>query len=134
MEIFVHKNIVHINLKWFSVFSYWPYQLFSIFLCKFSLIVYQVHQHFSILLFSFLFLFLCLQMADTHRKLLMDWRERARTSQIEARRVIAEMLIPSGINLKFFKMSGNYVFILGFFLLVLMVCSWQKKLSCYVNF
>lgn len=42
-------------------------------------------------------------MADTHRKLLADWRERARTSQIEARRVIAEMLIPSGINLKFLK-------------------------------
>lgn len=57
-------------------------------------------------------------MADTHRKLLADWRERARTSQIEARRAIAEMLIPSGINLKFF--SRNRVlaqFILGFFLL-----------------
>lgn len=35
-------------------------------------------------------------MADTHRKLLIDWRDRAKKSQFEARRVIAEMLIPSG--------------------------------------
>ncbi|XP_061163691.1 uncharacterized protein LOC133172875 [Saccostrea echinata] len=37
----------------------------------------------------------CVKMADTHRRLLMDWRERAKKSQSEARRVIAEMLIPS---------------------------------------
>ncbi|XP_062590313.1 uncharacterized protein LOC134251909 [Saccostrea cucullata] len=37
----------------------------------------------------------CVKMADTHRRLLSDWRERAKKSQSEARRVIAEMLIPS---------------------------------------
>ncbi|XP_048777227.2 uncharacterized protein LOC125681258 isoform X2 [Ostrea edulis] len=37
----------------------------------------------------------CVKMADTHRKLLIDWRGRAKKSQSEARRVIAEMLIPS---------------------------------------
>jgi len=35
-------------------------------------------------------------MAVTHRKLLQEWRERARKGQLEARRVIAEMLTPSG--------------------------------------
>ncbi len=36
------------------------------------------------------------QMAQTHPTLLQQWRDRAITGQIEARRVIAEMLTPSG--------------------------------------
>ena len=38
------------------------------------------------------------RMASTHGKLLEKWRERAISSQLEARRVLAEMLTPSGGN------------------------------------
>ncbi|XP_015222485.2 uncharacterized protein [Lepisosteus oculatus] len=38
----------------------------------------------------------CVVMAHTHWQLLQDWRERARSGQAEARRVLAEMLTPSG--------------------------------------
>ena len=37
-----------------------------------------------------------LQMSLTHTKLLEEWRERASMGQLDARRVIAEMLTPSG--------------------------------------
>ncbi|XP_078606310.1 uncharacterized protein LOC144879003 isoform X1 [Branchiostoma floridae x Branchiostoma japonicum] len=38
----------------------------------------------------------CVLMALTHGRLLQQWRDRARSGQIEARRVLAEMLTPSG--------------------------------------
>ena len=42
-------------------------------------------------------LLLCsLQMVHTHRNLLSQWRKRAVMNQSEARRVLAEMLTPSG--------------------------------------
>ncbi|KAK3087132.1 hypothetical protein FSP39_002128, partial [Pinctada imbricata] len=37
----------------------------------------------------------CSLMALTHRRLLLEWRERAQQGQAEARRVVAEMLVPS---------------------------------------
>ena len=37
-------------------------------------------------------------MALTHFRLLHCWRERATSGQVEARRVLAEMLTPSGGN------------------------------------
>jgi len=40
----------------------------------------------------------CVRMALTHGRLLETWRERATSSQVEARRVLAEMLTPSGGN------------------------------------
>ncbi|KAK3586969.1 hypothetical protein CHS0354_026685 [Potamilus streckersoni] len=40
----------------------------------------------------------CVMMAATHCRLLEKWRERALTSQAEARRVMAEMLTPAGGN------------------------------------
>lgn len=36
------------------------------------------------------------QIAITHSKLLQQWRDRAVSGQTEARRVLAEMLTPSG--------------------------------------
>ena len=41
---------------------------------------------------------LFLQIALTHSRLLQTWRDRAISSQVEARRVLAEMLTPSGGN------------------------------------
>ncbi|XP_013419750.1 uncharacterized protein LOC106180336 isoform X2 [Lingula anatina] len=41
-------------------------------------------------------MFSCVSIALTHPKLLEQWRERAQSGQMEARRVIAEMLTPSG--------------------------------------
>ncbi|XP_046548434.1 uncharacterized protein LOC124258384 isoform X2 [Haliotis rubra] len=38
----------------------------------------------------------CVRMALTHHRLLLQWRERAASGQQEARRVLAEMLTPSG--------------------------------------
>ena len=38
----------------------------------------------------------CVAMARTHSKLLEDWRAMAKKGQREARRVLAEMLTPSG--------------------------------------
>eukprot|EP00794_Sanderia_malayensis_P016111 gene16111-17735_t len=38
----------------------------------------------------------CVRMAVTHQTLLQQWRDRCMTGQSEARRVIAEMLTPSG--------------------------------------
>lgn len=38
------------------------------------------------------------QIALTHGRLLKVWRERAISGQVEARRVLAEMLTPSGGN------------------------------------
>ncbi|XP_066569065.1 uncharacterized protein LOC136758521 [Amia ocellicauda] len=38
----------------------------------------------------------CVVMAHTHPHLLQQWRERAQSGQTEARRVLAEMLTPSG--------------------------------------
>ncbi|XP_046341366.1 putative uncharacterized protein DDB_G0271606 isoform X2 [Haliotis rufescens] len=38
----------------------------------------------------------CVRMALTHHRLLLQWRERATSGQQEARRVLAEMLTPSG--------------------------------------
>ena len=35
-------------------------------------------------------------MATSHKLLLQQWRDRARSGQAEARRVLAEMLTPSG--------------------------------------
>ncbi|XP_065646478.1 uncharacterized protein LOC100198790 isoform X2 [Hydra vulgaris] len=40
----------------------------------------------------------CVRMALTHSRLLESWRERSISSQVEARRVLAEMLTPSGGN------------------------------------
>lgn len=40
----------------------------------------------------------CVRMALTHGRLLEVWRQRAASSQVEARRVLAEMLTPSGGN------------------------------------
>lgn len=37
-------------------------------------------------------------MALTHHRLLYRWRDRAISGQVEARRVLAEMLTPSGGN------------------------------------
>ena len=41
------------------------------------------------------------KMALTHRTLLEEWRRRSRQGQLEARRVIAEMLTPSGKSEKY---------------------------------
>ncbi len=38
-------------------------------------------------------------MALTHNRLLEEWRERALSGQVEARRVMAEMLTPSGMTI-----------------------------------
>ncbi len=38
-------------------------------------------------------------MALTHNRLLEEWRERALSGQVEARRVMAEMLTPSGTTI-----------------------------------
>jgi len=40
----------------------------------------------------------CVRIALTHGRLLQAWRDRASVSQVEARRVLAEMLTPSGGN------------------------------------
>ena len=44
---------------------------------------------------------LVFQMAHSHQALISNWRERAALGQQEARRVLAEMLTPSG-NQSFF--------------------------------
>lgn len=41
-------------------------------------------------------LLILFQIAQSHKKLLQQWRDRAVSGQIEARRVLAEMLTPSG--------------------------------------